>query len=56
MILDDYKTLLTLNSAKLYNNLCNNFDSYCFTTTMLKEKGLHVEFRRALFKAFALIE
>jgi len=55
MILDHHGTLLTPNSAKLYNDLCD-FDSYCFTATMLKEKGLHVEFRRALSKAFALIE
>jgi len=56
MILDDYKTLFTLNSAELYNNLYNDFDLYCFITTMLIKKGLHVEFRYALFKAFALVE
>jgi hypothetical protein len=50
MILDDRGALLTPN------DLCNDFDSYCFTATMLKEKGLHVEFRRALSKAFDLIE
>jgi hypothetical protein len=56
MILDDHGTLLTPNGAKLHNDLCNDFDSYCFTATMLIEKGLHVEFRRALFKASALVE
>jgi hypothetical protein len=56
MILDDHGTLLTPNGAKLHNDLCNDFDSYCFTATMLEEKGLHVQFRRALSKAFALIE
>ncbi|KAF4628750.1 hypothetical protein G7Y89_g9400 [Cudoniella acicularis] len=56
MILDDYRTLLTLNSAELYNDLYNDFDSYYFTTTMLIEKGLYVEFRRVLSKASTLVE
>jgi hypothetical protein len=56
MILDDQGTLLALNSARLHNGLCNDFDSYCFNATMFREKGLHVEFRRALSKASALIE
>jgi len=56
MILDDYKTLFTLNSAELYNNLYNNFDLYCFIAIMLIEKGLHVEFCYILFKAFTLIK
>ena len=56
MIFDDHGTLLTPNGAELHNDLCNYFDSYCFTATMLMEKGLHVEFRRALSKASALVE
>ncbi len=56
MILDDSGTLLTPNGAELHNDLCNDFDSYCFTATMFIEKGLHVEFRRALSKASALVE
>lgn len=56
IILDDHGTLLTPNGAKLHNDLCNDFDSYCFTATMVIEKGLHVEFRRALSKASALVE
>ena len=56
MILDDYRTFLTPNGAKLYNDLCNNFDLYYFTATILIEKGLHVEFRYALFKASALVK
>jgi hypothetical protein len=56
MILDDYKTFLILNNAKLYNNLYNDFDLYYFTVTMFIEKGLHVEFCCALFKAFALVK
>ena len=56
MIFDDYGTLLNLNGAELYNDLCNEFDSYCFTATMFKKRELHVEFRHALSKVFALIE
>lgn len=56
MILDDYETLLTSNDVKLHNDLCNHFDSYCFNAIMLREKRLHVEFRRALFKVFNFVE
>jgi len=56
MILDNYRTLFTLNSTKLYNDLYNDFDLYYFTTTILKEKGLYVEFRYILSKAFTLIK
>ena len=56
MIFDDHGTLLNLNGAELRNDLCNKFDSYCFTATMFKERELHVEFRHALSKAFALVE
>lgn len=56
MNFDDHGNLLTPNGAKLDNALCNDFDSYCFTATMLIGKGLHVEFRRALSKASALVE
>jgi len=56
MILNNYRTLLTLNSTKLHNNLCNDFDSYYFTTTMFIKKGLYVEFCYVLFKASALIK
>lgn len=56
MILDNYRTLLTPNSAELYNNLYNDFDLYYFTTTILKEKGLYIEFRYILSKASTLIE
>jgi hypothetical protein len=56
MILDDHRTLLTPNGAKLHNDLYNNFNSYCFTATMLIEKGLYVEFHCALFKVSALVE
>ena len=56
MIFDDHGTLLNLNGADLHNDLCNEFDSYCFTATMFKGRELHVEFRHALSKAFALVE
>ncbi|KAK4148588.1 hypothetical protein C8A00DRAFT_47595 [Chaetomidium leptoderma] len=56
MNFDDDGNLLIPNGAKLDNALCNDFDSYCFTATMLMEKGLHGEFRRALSKASALVE
>jgi hypothetical protein len=56
MILDDYRTLLTPNNAELHNDLYNNFDLYYFTAIMLIKKGLHVEFRRTLSKASALVE
>jgi len=53
---DNYKTLLNSNSAELYNNLYNKFDSYCFTATILKERKLHIEFCYTLFKISALVE
>ena len=56
MIFDDYKTLLNSNDANLHNDLCNEFDSYCFTATMFKKRKLHVEFRYVLFKTVALVE
>ena len=56
MIFDDRETLLDPNDVELYNDLCNEFDSYCFTATMFKERKLHVEFRHAFFKASALVE
>jgi hypothetical protein len=56
MIFDDYGTLLNSNGAELHNDLCNDFDSYCFTATMFKGRKLYVEFRHALYKAYALVE
>lgn len=52
MKFDNYGNLLTPYGA----NLINDFDSYCFTATVFKEKRLLVEFRRALSKACALVE
>ncbi|KAF1970868.1 hypothetical protein BU23DRAFT_200532 [Bimuria novae-zelandiae CBS 107.79] len=56
MIFDDDETLLDPNGAELHSDLCNDFDSYCFTATMFKERKLYVEFRRALSNASALVE
>ncbi|OBT40503.1 hypothetical protein VE00_07898 [Pseudogymnoascus sp. WSF 3629] len=52
MKFDSYGDLLAQDGA----NSISNFDSFCFTATVFKEKGLHVEFRRALSKACALVE
>jgi hypothetical protein len=56
MIFDNYGNLLTPNSNKLENALCNDFDLYYFTATILMEKGLQVRFHRTLSKASALVE
>ena len=56
MVFDDNGILLSPDGAEFRNDLCTNFDSYCFTATMLKEKGSHVEFGRALSKASALVK
>ncbi|KAI3322878.1 hypothetical protein HD806DRAFT_544919 [Xylariaceae sp. AK1471] len=56
MIFDDDGTLLTPDGAKLHNDLCNDFDSYCFTATMLKGKGLFIESGRALSRASDLVK
>jgi hypothetical protein len=56
MTLDKYRTLLNINSTKLYNRLYNDFDLYYFTTTILKEKGLYIKFYYVLSKASTLIK
>lgn len=56
MIFDNDSNLRTPDGAKLDNTLCNDFDSYCFTATMLFKQGSHIESRRALSKASALIK
>jgi len=56
MILDEHGTLLSPNGAELRNDLCNDFDSYCFTATVFKERNLLNECRHALSKASALVE
>ncbi|KAK2805975.1 hypothetical protein FQN50_005990 [Emmonsiellopsis sp. PD_5] len=56
MILDDQGTLLAPNGTKLDTNDLCDFDSYFFTAAMLVEKGLPIDFRRALSKASALVE
>lgn len=56
MTFDNCGALVTLDGAELDHGPCNNFDSYCFTATMFKEKGLYAECRRALSEASALVE
>lgn len=56
MIFDNYRNLRTPDGAELDNALCSEFDSYCFTVTMLMKKGLSFEFRCALSKASALVK
>jgi len=56
MIFDDYGTLLGPDGTELHNDLCNDFDSYCFSATMFVGRKMHFEFRHALSKASALIK
>lgn len=56
MMFDEQGNLLTPGGVKLNNDLCNDFDSYCFSASMFIEKGLYIESRRALSKGCALIE
>lgn len=56
MNFDGNGNLLTPDGAKLNSALCNDFDSYCFTASMLVQKGSIVEFRHALSKASALVK
>ncbi len=56
MILDDHETLFNSNDVELHNDLCNDFDSYCFTAIIFMIRKSHVEFRYALFKVSALVE
>jgi hypothetical protein len=55
MIFDYHGTLLNPNGAELHNDICIDFDSYCFTATMFMGRELHVKARRALSKASALV-
>ena len=54
--IDNHGTVRGPDGTELLYDLCNDFDSYCFTATMLIQKSLYVEFRRALTKASALVE
>jgi hypothetical protein len=56
MLFDKDGMLLSQGGAELRNDLCTRFDSYCFTATMLKEKGLYVELNDALSRASDLVE
>jgi len=56
MMFDENDLLLSPDGAEFRNDICNDFDSYCFTATILKERGLHAEFGRTLSKACDLVE
>jgi hypothetical protein len=56
MIFNKHGTLLNPNGTESNNDLCNDFDSYCFTATMLIRRNLRVEFRHAISKASALVK
>ena len=55
-ILDVHGTLLNPNGAELHNDLCNDFDSYCFTATMFVGRKLHKESRHTLSNDTALVK
>jgi hypothetical protein len=55
MVFDEDETLLGPDRAELHNGLCSQFDSYCFTATMFKRRGMYNEFGRSLTNAFALV-
>lgn len=55
MVFNENEILLSQDGAELRNDLCTEFDSYCFTATMLKEKGMYIEFHGALSRASALV-
>jgi hypothetical protein len=50
------EVLLSSNNVEFRNDLCTDFDSYCFTATMLKERGSLEEFGCTISKGFALVE
>lgn len=53
MIFDEDENLLLPDGAELRNDMCNNFDSYCFTLTM--SKGQTRIARRLFSKAKTLV-
>lgn len=55
MRLGDHGTLLNSDGTELQNDLCNDFDSYCFTATMFRKRNSYKECHRALSKAFDLV-
>lgn len=56
MKFDNKEKIVSPNGGTLRNNLCTDFDSYCFTATMLQKKGLNVEFQHILSKACTLVK
>lgn len=56
MAFDHNEILLSSDGAEFRNDRCTDFDSYCFTATMLTKKGMNRESGNVLSKAIALIE
>ncbi|KAG7402657.1 hypothetical protein Forpe1208_v017037 [Fusarium oxysporum f. sp. rapae] len=56
MRFDMDQSLVTPTGDRLDNALCSEFDSYCFTATVLAQKRMSVEFGRALSKACDLVK
>lgn len=56
MVFDQDRSLLNAISADFDYAFYNDFDSYCFTASMLIKRGLFIKARIALSKASALIE
>ena len=56
MFLNDHEIFFNSNNIELQNNLCNNFDFYCFTAIMFAKRNSNVKFRYALNKVFAFVE
>lgn len=55
MTFDD-QGILVKEGTIITNDLCNDFDSYCFTATMLFERKEYSEFAGCLSKACALVK
>lgn len=56
MMFDENEILRSPDGTEFRNDRCNDFDSYCFTATTLVQKGLKIDFLRALSKACALVK
>jgi len=55
IVFDQNEVLLCPDGIEFCNDLCTDFDSYCFTATMLKEKQLYNKLGCTLSKASALV-
>lgn len=55
MDLDESRTHCNPDGTKVLYHLCNNFDSHCYTATMLNKKGSTAEYQRAISKAYNIL-